>query len=344
MNKKVAIGLFSGGLDSWLSALLIQKQGFDVHLLHFVSPYFGYSGEKLNNIKAKIEEKGMHLIVHEFGEDYIEKVLKKPKHGIGSSMNSCVDCHRYMLSIANEKMKKMGAEFVFSGEVLAQRPMSQNKNALWIVEKESGLLGMLVRPLSAKCLEPTIPEQRHILDREKLLDISGRSRKRQIELAKELGLESYPQPAGGCRFTDPNMKKRFLTLRSVNKDISWTDLKLLTTARHFLLDDGAYFVVARDEEEVKELSTYFNLGVVIEAGDMVPSATGLLLRYKDGIKTSVDVNSDYAAAAGRMIARYSKAFHGGKEKVKICYFMNGKEILVKDLEPFIETELQKYRL
>ncbi|MFH1223572.1 MAG: tRNA 4-thiouridine(8) synthase ThiI, partial [Pseudomonadota bacterium] len=180
MNKKAAIGLFSGGLDSRLSAALIQRQDFNVYLLHFVSPYFGYKGEKLTEIRNEMEKKGFNLIVHEFGQDYIEDVIKKPRHGVGSSMNSCIDCHRYMLAIAKQKMEELNAEFVFSGEVLGQRPMSQNKNSLKVVEKESGLEGFLVRPLSAKLLDPTIPEQRGVLDREKLLDISGRGRARQV--------------------------------------------------------------------------------------------------------------------------------------------------------------------
>jgi len=344
MNKKIAVGLFSGGLDSWLSAILIHRQGFDVHLLHFVSPYFGYSGEKLEEARKRVEEKGMRLIVHEFGEDYIQNVVKKPKHGVGSSMNPCIDCHRYMLSMANKKREELNAEFVFSGEVLEQRPMSQNKRALHLIEKESGLSGFLVRPLSAKLLDPSIPEQRGILDREKLLNISGRGRSHQVALAKELGLDKYPQPAGGCKFTDPNLKKRFLTLRKINKDITWNDLKLLISARHFLLDDDALFTVARDEKECSTLFKDFPKDILIEASDMVPSAVGLLIKYSKGVKVEVDLNSDYAKMAGRIIARYSKAHQQGKDKINVSYFKDGGEVLKKELTPFTDAELLKYRL
>lgn len=136
---KNAVGLFSGGLDSWLSALLIKKQGFKVYLLHFSSPYFGYSNDKLIELKQQIEDRGMTIIVHEPGQEYLDEVFTNPKHGYGSSKNACIDCHAYMLRIAKQKMEKLNAEFVFSGEVLDQRPMSQRKNNLIVVEKESGL-------------------------------------------------------------------------------------------------------------------------------------------------------------------------------------------------------------
>lgn len=340
-TKKKAIGLFSGGLDSWLSALLIKRQDFDTYALHFVSPYFGYSDEKLKIIEEKLKSRGINLIVHKFGQDYIDNIVKKPKHGTGSAINACVDCHRYMLQIAKKKMEEMGAEFVFSGEVLAQRPMSQRKEALNMVEKESGLRGYLVRPLSAKLLRPTIPEENGILKREMLMGISGRGRKRQVELAKELGLLEYPQPAGGCKFTDENLIKRFNVMMSINKNITWTELELLKSFRHFYLEDNFYFVTARDEAEVQKLYDYSEIGFITEP-KTIPGTTGLLIDYND--EKNKSLLEEKTKKAAQIIARYTKGAQDGLTEVEV-FFVKDKEQRL-DLKSFAmnENELNTYRL
>jgi tRNA-specific 2-thiouridylase len=340
MIKKIAIGLFSGGLDSWLSALLIQKQGFEVYLIHFVSPYFGYSEEKIKKIELLVKERGMNLVVHKFGQDYIDNVIKAPKHGTGSAINACVDCHRYMLQIAKKKMEELKAEFVFSGEVLGQRPMSQRKEALNIVEKESGLRGYLVRPLSAKLLKPTIPEKDGVLKRNLLMDIFGRGRKRQVELAAELNLKNYPQPAGGCKFTDINLIKRFSALTGINKDITWDELELIKFGRHFNLGDGFFLSTARDEGEVKKIYDYSGLGIIIEPKES-PGSTGLLLNYSG---KELEVYEQKLSLAGQIIARYSKDFQTKKDRVDIIYIKAGQTIKELALSPLSETELKGYKL
>jgi tRNA-uridine 2-sulfurtransferase len=340
-SVKKAVGIFSGGLDSWLSALLIQKQGFDVYLLHFVSPYFGYSGQKLEDVKRRVEEKGMHFIVIPFGQDYIDKVVKTPKYGIGTAVNACVDCHAYMLRTAKKKMEELSADFVFSGEVLGQRPMSQRKEALNAVEKESGLKGYLVRPLSGRILKATIPEEKGILDREMLMDISGRGRKRQVELAKEFNFTDYPQPAGGCKFTDPNLVKRFNAMMSINKNVAWLDLELLKFGRHFNLNDGFYFILTRDETELAKLYSYSRLGIIIEP-KTTPGATGLLLNYND--PTDDSLYECKLKTAGEIIARYSKDFQLGKKDVEIIYVKDEQEFKQEALSPILEPELDTYRL
>ncbi|MEI6079179.1 MAG: tRNA 4-thiouridine(8) synthase ThiI [bacterium] len=340
MCKKNVVGLFSGGLDSWLSALLIKQQGFNVYLLHFVSPYFGYSEEKLEEIEQRLKERGLNLIVHKFGQDYIDNIVKNPKHGTGSAVNACVDCHSYMLQIAKKKMEELNAVFVFSGEVLAQRPMSQRKEALNMVEKESGLRGYLVRPLSAKLLKPTIPEQEGVLNREMLMDISGRGRKRQFELAEKFNLTTYPQPAGGCKFTDPNLTKRFNVMMETNKDLTWVELELLKWGRHFYLGDNFYFMTARDEKEVTRLYDYAKLGTIVEPKDAAGS-TGLLLNYN---YDKVSLVPEKQALAGRIIARYTKTLGNGRSDIDMVYLDNGVKTNEAAVSAISELELNNYRL
>ncbi len=344
-NIKSAIGLFSGGLDSWLAALLIKKQGFKVYLLHFSSTYFGYSDDGIKTLNDKVREYGMELIVVEPGQEYLDKVFCDPEYGYGSSKNPCIDCHGYMLKVAKNKMKEFGAEFVFSGEVLGQRPMSQQRRGLGAVEKQSELKGFLVRPLSAKLLAPSIPEQKGVLNRELLMNISGRGRKDQIALAKELGLKEFPQPAGGCKFTDPNLTKRLSKMLEINGRITWEDLKLLRFSRNFYIGDNIYFYVTREEKELSVLTKFFNMGIVVEPRIDIPGATGLAVKYDEqGFQKDPKINNEALKTLGRIIARYTKPYQQGALSVDICFFKNGSEFLKDAFAPFTEQDLEKYRL
>lgn len=344
-NIKSAIGLFSGGLDSWLSALLIKKQGFKVYLLHFSSPYFGYVNEGLQGLKDKVKENGMELIVVEPGQEYLDNVFCNPEYGYGSSKNPCIDCHGYMLKVAKSKMEELSAKFVFSGEVLGQRPMSQQRRGLGAVEKQSGLKGFLVRPLSAKLLMPSIPEQNGILNRDTLMSISGRGRKDQIALAQELGLKEFPQPAGGCKFTDPNLTKRLSKMLDINGHITWDDLKLLRFSRNFYIGDNVYFYVTREEKELSLLTKFFNMGVVVEPRGDIPGATGLAVKYdKNGFQKNLEISNDLSVVLGKIIARYTKAYQQGCLNVDICFAKKGVVFLKETYEPFTEQDLEKYRL
>lgn len=227
MKKVKAILLFSGGLDSILAAKILQEQKVEILALSFESHFFSAEFAKKAAKKLKIP-----LIVIDISKDLI-KILKKPKHGFGSQMNPCIDCHILMLKKARDIMKRKKFDFVASGDVLNERPFSQNKKSLKIIEKESLLDGYLLRPLSAKKLEPTIPEKKGLINREKLLDISGRRRKKQIELAKKFGIFWYPSPAGGCLLTDPEFSKRLKDLISRKKDFDGNDVELLKIGRHF---------------------------------------------------------------------------------------------------------------
>ncbi|MGB9798098.1 MAG: tRNA 4-thiouridine(8) synthase ThiI, partial [bacterium] len=251
-----AIVLLSGGLDSTLAIKLLLEQGIDVIAVHFTSPFFRSSWA----VKTA-REWGIPLLEIDITDDIL-KLLKAPPHGFGSQMNPCIDCHALMLRKAKEIMEEVGASFVATGEVLGERPMSQNREALRIVEKESGLEGLLLRPLSAKLLPPTIPEKEGWVDREKLLDIKGRSRKRQLELAEKWGIKDYPSPAGGCLLTDPQFSKRLKDLLD-NKELTKENVVLLKLGRHFRLRKGVKLVVGRNKEENERIREFSREGGIL---------------------------------------------------------------------------------
>lgn len=239
-SKKIkALGLCSGGLDSILSALILKKQGIDVTWVTFKTPFFSPDSA----VKAS-KMTGISLMVEEITKVYME-MLKAPLAGYGKNMNPCMDCHALMFALAGKIMDDKGYDFIFSGEVVGQRPMSQNKNSMNYVEKHSGYKGRILRPLSAKILPETTMEQQGLVDREQLCDISGRSRKVQIRMAQELGVKEYPSPAGGCLLTDKGFSRRLRDLMQVQKVYGKRDLYLLKYGRHLRLNDQTKVVVGK---------------------------------------------------------------------------------------------------
>jgi len=226
-----------------LAVKLIQEQGIDIEGVTFETPFF--DAEKAKRVAEQI---GIPLIVMDITEEYLE-MLKAPRYGYGRNMNPCIDCHTLMLMNAGRKMEELRAGFMFTGEVLGQRPMSQTKQSLHIVAKNSGYGGYILRPLSARLLPETIPEKEGKVDRERLLDIQGRGRKRQIEMAKRYGIRSYSNPAGGCLLTDPIFSKRLKDLFEFRKDFRIRDLELLKLGRHFRIDDKTEIIVGRNRED-----------------------------------------------------------------------------------------------
>src|SRR5574341_332534 len=268
MTKKTkAIGLLSGGLDSTLALALVKRQGIEVKAITF---YTGFcitetqrrkggrsDGSMPRNeaLRAAADLEADVEFVDISGPEYLEMLLH-PRFGYGANANPCVDCRIFMMRKAKEIMEREGADFVFTGEVLGQRPKSQRRDTLRIIERESGLDGRLLRPLSAKLLPPTIPEREGLVDREKLLDISGRSRHRQVELARELGIADWPQPAGGCCYlTDEAFARKFFDILGAReaagqpRRLSREDVVLLSTGRHFRISPRARLVVGRSEVE-----------------------------------------------------------------------------------------------
>jgi len=243
MKKKVkALVLLSGGLDSILAVKLLLEQNVEVTAINFRTNFCGPS-----KARPAAEMLGVHLREVNIREDFLP-ILKKPKHGYGAGLNPCIDCHTLMLKKAGEIMSAEGFDFLATGEVLGERPMSQHKAALNIVEKEADVAGYLLRPLSAKLLEPTIAEKEGLVDREKFLDISGRSRKTQIALAAQYGIKDYPTPAGGCALTQKGFSDRLRELMKNKPDFNAYDIDLVRFGRHFWLD-GAQIILGRNKEE-----------------------------------------------------------------------------------------------
>ena len=258
-----AIGMFSGGLDSVLAVKLIKEQGIDVDVLHY---NIGFDSLKLERrVKKKAFETTREEIEAQLGVtiqdiDVTEKFLQvvlHPKYGYGSEMNPCIDCKVFLLRQAKEYMESHGAKFIFTGEVVGQRPMSQQRQTLLQIEKAAGLSGYLLRPLSAKLLEPTIPEQEGWVDREKLLNIGGRGRSDQLALAKKFNL-SYQQPAGGCLLNDPqfSIRLRDLIKHKGKENISTDDSSLLKFGRHLRLSETLKIIVGRHEVDNDFLEKY----------------------------------------------------------------------------------------
>jgi tRNA-specific 2-thiouridylase len=250
LKKVRALGLCSGGLDSMLSALLLRKQGIDVLWVMFETPFFSSDKAKEASKATRIP-----LTIENITPAYVE-MLKNPHCGYGKNMNPCLDCHALMFNLAGGIMKEKGLDFLFSGEVLGQRPMSQTTNSLRYVEKQSGFEGYILRPLSAKRLPATIPEQQGWVDRDLLLDITGRSRKPQIKLAKEFGISKFPAPAGGCLLTDKGFASRLKDLFDHQDTHTERELYLLRYGRHLRLNPATKIVVGRtqrDNENIKEL-------------------------------------------------------------------------------------------
>ena len=238
-----ALGLLSGGLDSMLAAAVLKEQAIDVTGISFVTPFFGS-----RNAQKAVRELGIPLIVKDITVDHMDMLLN-PKHGYGSRMNPCIDCHALMLKKAGEIMKKEGFDFIFTGEVLGERPMSQNKVSLGIVAKESGYADYILRPLSAKLLPETKPEREKKVDRNRLLDISGRQRKRQLDLARNYNFKEFPTPASGCLLTDPGFSARLKDLLLIKEKPEPEDIELLKVGRHVKLAKDKKIIIGRNEKD-----------------------------------------------------------------------------------------------
>jgi tRNA U34 2-thiouridine synthase MnmA/TrmU len=252
-----AIALLSGGLDSTLAARVMMEQGVELEALNFMTVFCTCTNRGATCLASQkaVETLGIPLKVFNVSEEYL-RVVKHPKHGYGSNMNPCIDCRIFMLKKAKAYMEESGATFIVTGEVLGQRPMSQRRDAMRLIEKEAGLEGFILRPLSAKFLPATIPEKEGWVEREKLLTLQGRSRKPQIELAGHYGIYDYPCPAGGCLLTDPGFARRMKDLMVHNPDFSLNDVHLLKMGRHFRLSHGVKLVVGRNEEENQKIQTF----------------------------------------------------------------------------------------
>jgi tRNA U34 2-thiouridine synthase MnmA/TrmU len=271
-----AIALISGGLDSSLAIKAVQLQGIEVITLHFVIPFVKYDIKNAHTLAAaKIAQQlNCRFMLVDLGEEYL-LMFKNPKHGYGRNINPCIDCKILMLKRAREIMEKERASFVVTGEVVGQRPMSQHKPILAHITKESGLKGLLVRPLSAKLLPLTVPQEKGWLKEEFLFDISGRGRRRQLELAGRWGIREFPWPGGGCLLTDPSFARRVRDLIK-HDQLSPSDVELSKAGRYFRIRPSFWLCVGRNQESNEKLRANAQKGdYVFEPKDLAgPTAIG----------------------------------------------------------------------
>jgi tRNA U34 2-thiouridine synthase MnmA/TrmU len=259
-----AIALLSGGLDSTLAIKVLLNQGIEVEAINFMTLFCRCTAKGSSCLASQkaAQMLGIGLRVFNVSSEFLEAV-RHPKFGYGRNVNPCLDCRILMFKKAREYMAQNGASFIVTGEVLGERPMSQRKEAMGIIERESGLHGLIVRPLSAKVLPVSIPEKKGWVNRQKLLAITGRSRKPQMRLASEYGIADYPCPAGGCLLTDPGFAARMKDLMRTKPDFSLNDVHLLKYGRHFRLTCLAKVVVGRNEEENGRILSLARVGDAI---------------------------------------------------------------------------------
>lgn len=256
MRKVSGVVLYSGGLDSLLAAKVLMEQGISVVGFHCVLPYIDPELD-MEQTPPALYAHQIALPLHFFrcNADYLT-ILTNPPHGYGKNINPCIDCKIHFIKKAAEFMEEIGADFVATGEVIGQRPMSQMKHMMRHIEKSTGIAGRLVRPLSAKLLPPTIPERDGIINREKLLGISGRGRRMQLDLARQFSITDFASPAGGCLFTDPNIARRSKDIIGSGISFDTIDLYLLTIGRHIRPSRYVKAIIGRNEEENKILNKY----------------------------------------------------------------------------------------
>lgn len=264
------LSLLSGGLDSQLAVCVLRAAGAYVEGVTFATPFF-----QPDSAKKAAAALDLPLHVVDFTDDEIA-LVENPPHGFGGAMNPCIDCHARMIARAGEMMTARGFDFVSTGEVLNQRPMSQNKQSLGVVEKCSGLKGRLLRPLCAQLLEPTIPEQEGLIDRSKLLALSGRRREPQMALAAQFGLVDYPSPAGGCKLTEKGFGRRLKDLLDHEGLRERRLVELLNIARRFRLPGGTGVILGRDAQENRTLQERLAPSDTLVAPVSVPGPTAIL--------------------------------------------------------------------
>ncbi len=313
------VALYSGGLDSCLAVYIAREWLAKVYPL--------YIAHQLLSIKKIPEIPGMKVI--DMTEDFV-RIIQAPQHGYGRTLNPCIDCRILMLKKAKEYMKEIGADFIITGEVLDQRPMSQHITTLKLIEREAGLEGLVVRPLSGALLEPTIPERNGLISRSQLLNIKGRSRRKQLELARQKRLKNFLSPSGGCLLTDPGFCRRLADILRYKEILEGFDIELLKIGRHFRFDSDTKLVVGRDEDENKQIEAIAKKKGILLCVPDTGSPSALLLGDKSHIKL-----------AAAITARYSDK---KKEPEVIVHCQQKNKTIKVKVTPITDEELKKWRL
>ena len=327
-----AIILLSGGLDSTLAAELMSREGLELLAVNFKTPFCLCDRHSSNlgcgsNARRVAEAIGIDLKIINATKDFLE-VLKKPAHGYGANMNPCIDCRILFFRKSKELMDEFGASFIITGEVLGQRPMSQFRRQMDIIEKEAGLEGLVLRPLSAKLLTPTIPEKNGWVNRERMLDIAGRSRKPQMALAKDLGINDYPCAAGGCLLTDPEFANRVRDLIK-HDELDMQNIDLLKAGRYFRLSPGAKLIVGRNESENKMLTMLAKEGDYLFGPATIngPIAVGKGSFTENLLEVACRIVSRYSDRDGEIYADISyRRLPDSEERIIKSSFLGDEEL------------------
>jgi len=341
-RKARALGMISGGLDSLLAVAVLRELGVDITGLHFLNGFGAGSlsrqvsenmslAEIAADRKQRLESMlGVPVRVIDVSEEFLT-VLRTPRFGYGKNINPCIDCRIFLLGKAREIMEKEGFDFVFTGEVLGQRPMSQHFRAMRQVEKESGLSGRLLRPLCARLLAATEPEKDGLVDRERLLDIQGRSRKRQLALAEELGIEDYATPAGGCTLTDENYARKYLDHTGHGMDVTCDDAVILSMGRHLRLSDRVKIVVGRREPENDYLESRWGDRILLTTLDHPGPVTVVI----------GEPSEEELMRAAAVTARYSDGKREPAVRVSITAGGDTREV---EVAPASDEDLDRWRI
>jgi tRNA-specific 2-thiouridylase len=329
-----AVALFSGGLDSTLAILVMLRQDIKVTAITFLNHFGCDTSDRSSCSKnpfSASEQFGFDVKLSHLSERFLE-IVKRPKYGHGKNMNPCIDCRILMLREARQLMQMTGSDFIITGEVLGQRPMSQRKNSFPMIDKEANLKGYILRPLSAKLLNITIPEEKGLVDREALHDFSGRSRKPQIALAKEFGLTDYPAPAGGCLLTEPNYSYRLQELLYHKKDPGFRDINLLRIGRHFRFSPDCKIIVGRNKSENEVLLS------MTDKDDHILRVEG----YGSPITAAIgNVNENALLIAASLCARYSDAKNLASVDVTVS---EGGNRFCLTVSPAYDELISQYRI
>jgi len=330
-----ALVMLSGGLDSILALRLMLDQNIELEAIHFASFFCGNSLEghpRLSAVRAT-RHFDVPLKIVNFSHDLVA-IVKDPAHGYGKNANPCIDCRIGSVKRAAAYMNEIGASFLVTGEVLGERPMSQRRQAMQLIDRETGMEGRILRPLSAKLLDPTVPETEGVVDREKLCAIQGRSRLPQMEMAKQFGIEDYPSPAGGCLLTDPAFGRKMLDLIDHKPDFDANDAHLLKMGRHFRVSSDTKVVVGRDERDNWKIVTFAKPDDVLFAAAGVTGPTSLLRgRMNEATKET----------AAALTARYGKARR--EASVKVHYWTRAEDRIESTVvAPVKDEAIKKLRI
>ncbi|MBW1634845.1 MAG: thiamine biosynthesis protein [Deltaproteobacteria bacterium] len=346
MKEIKALSLFSGGLDSILATRLVMDQGIEVVAVQFVTPFFNYHIlEDIEGHKARIRSRfGINVEVFDISDGYLQ-LLRNPAHGFGKNFNPCIDCKIYMLSRAKEMMADLGAKFLITGEVLGQRPMSQRRDTLNVIERDSGSRSILLRPLSAKLMVETEAEKEGWVDRAQLLDFSGRGRSKQIRLAAEYGITDFPAPAGGCTLADPILSRRVSQLYSEDSvlqpaQITTTDVRLLLVGRQFILPGGGWLILGRDERDNDKLEVLAGPDDALLWMEERPGPAALLRRAASWYEDSSSMEKELDLVAS-LVVRYGKKIDSIRPPGEVTCRLQGNSWIIT-AEPLEDTIFQDW--